>query len=378
MNTLKVLHVASFTGNIGDNANHTGFRATLENNLSVNIEYTEYEIREVFWKKKKFDEAFVKLANSHELVVIGGGNYFELWVENSATGTSIDIELDILEMIETPIIFNALGVDPAQGASSSCIKKFRKFLEYCNQRQKILLSCRNDGSIKTLIEIIGKKYADQFYHVPDAGFFTKVKDHHHPELEPSKKNILLQLAGDMIEERFPNEGIDDISYEKFLQGLADYICTINRENVNFIFVPHIFRDLEIIYKLIESLPDEIRRKNVSVAPYLVGNKGQDYIFDLYSKVDLVLGMRFHANVCALGLKTPCIPLINYRQIDELYTELELDNLKVHVNKKGFSEKLLALSKAILNKEVLYPNELLDKWKRKLDAFHQEIAILLRR
>ncbi len=377
MKKFRVLHVASFTGNIGDNANHTGFRSSLKKHIDRDIEYTEFEIREVFWKHKAFDRSFVELANCHDLVVIGGGNYFELWVDDSATGTSIDITLDLLAEIKSPIIFNALGVDPAQGAKDETVQKFRDFLDYAIESPTIKLSCRNDGSIKTLNEIVGKKYADAFYHVPDSGLFTVVKDTYHPELDPGKKNIVIQIAGDMLETRFPNTEKNDIEFEEFLNSMASYMVRINEVGVNFIFIPHIFRDIGIIDALINKLPDNIRRSNLSVAPYLVGQKGQDYIFDIYKKSDLVLGMRFHANVCGLGLGKACIGLVNYRQIDEFYNEVGLKEFKVFVNKKGFENKLFELSVGILNRSIQMPNNILAPWKNKLEQFHSDISAWLK-
>lgn len=373
---LKVLHVASFTGNIGDNANHTGFRLALETNLGTNIDYTDFEIRKVFWGEKFFDQDFVDLANNHDLVVIGGGNYFELWVEHSQTGTSIDIAMDFLSKIKSPIVFNALGVDPAQGASDVAVAKFRGFLDFVIDSPSMLLSCRNDGSMKTLMEIVGEKYANNFFHVPDAGFFTEVKDYPHPELSSDKKNVVIQIAGDMLEARFPNVQSDDISYKEFLDSLSNYMVEMSKSDVNFIFAPHIFRDLNIIDALMNKLPDSVRRGCVAVAPYLLGQKGQDYIFDLYKKADLILGMRFHASVCGLGLGKPCIGLVNYRQIDELYEELGLPEWKVYVNKQGFAQDLLSLSKGMLSGNAKKQEDLLYSLRTKLDAFHLEIKQML--
>lgn len=378
MKIIRILHVASFTGNIGDNANHTGFRNQLAKCFGefCSINYDEFEIRKVFWGQEDFGEDFTNLANSYDLVVIGGGNYFELWVEDSPTGTSISISLDNLKKIDTPIVFNALGVDPAQGASEVAITKFRIFLDYAIANPKILLSCRNDGSLKTLKEIVGIKYADSFFHVPDAGFFTKVVDNFHPEIKLDRKNILIQLAGDMINVRFSKSSDRSISYEDFLSEMSLYIQSIaNKCNVNFIFVPHIFRDLDVIHSLIDLLPDDIRRSRVSVAPYLTGQDGQDYIFDLYRKVDLVLGMRFHSSVCAIGQNVNCIGLVNYRQIDELYNELGLDNLKIKVN-ESFSSRLDFLTMKFLNDEIKIDFSILDNWENKLLIFHNEIKKLV--
>jgi len=154
--TLKTLHLASFIGNIGDNANHNGFYNFLFQNKDFKFEIDRLEIREFYWKKRFFDKSFVDLVNQYDLLIIGGGNYFELWVENSPTGTSIAIELELLKQIKTTILFNALGVDPGQGISKINIQKFRNFLDLLIER-KDFISIRNDGAKDTIIEYIGKE-----------------------------------------------------------------------------------------------------------------------------------------------------------------------------------------------------------------------------
>lgn len=375
MNTLNVLHVASFSGNIGDNANHAGFKSNLKNKLSpTQLKFTEYEIREVYWGNSKFDSDFVQKANEADLVVIGGGNYFELWVDRSATGCSIDIALKDLEKIETPIIFNALGVDPAQGASVIALDKFRSFLDLVISKPNMILSCRNDGSFEALEKIVGTKYSKAFYHVPDAGLFTKVDDFFHPELVENKKNVLIQVAGDMLDLRFNTALPGTISFERFVHDTAAYIELLVKDvDCNVILCPHIFRDLDVIYKLLGVLDDKTRRTAVKVAPYLQGDVGQSYIFGLYSKCDLVVAMRFHANLCAMGLGVPTIGLVNYRQIEKLYEEMDVVQNVVECNKDTYLNSLVDMTLNHFNGSASIKRPDLEHWKKKLDIFHDYVV-----
>ena len=86
---MNILHIASFSGNIGDNANHMGFRGWFNSMVPQEVIWDNIEIRDFYRGERKWDKSFVDLANNYDLVVIGGGNYFELWVEKSPTGTSI-------------------------------------------------------------------------------------------------------------------------------------------------------------------------------------------------------------------------------------------------------------------------------------------------
>lgn len=338
---LRVLHVASFIGNVGDNANHKGSEFLRSQFLDYEFQITRKEIREFYWKEWIFNsEDFVNEANSYDLVMIGGGNYFELWVENSKTGTSIDLGLEYLQNIKTPILFYSLGCDIGQGVPQANIEKFRIFMDYLTKSEKYFVSVRNDGALSNIEEIYGDRYKNQIIEIPDGGFFTNVANLNHFEIEGEMTNILINVAGDMPEVRFP--GIDGkITYETFTKEFAKVIEKLSIESknsLNFIFAPHIFRDIKTSYDIINNINDKVRRVNVKVAPYLNGDNGHDYIFSLYNQVDLVLGMRFHSNVCSYALKKNVIGLVNYIQISNLYKDINSHEY-VEVNKEGFAEVL---------------------------------------
>lgn len=346
---MKVLHLASFTGNIGDNANHSGFRPWFERVSGCLVEWTNLEIREYYWKEKKFDESFIKLVACFDLLIIGGGNYFELWVENSATGTSIDISPDIFSQIHIPIFFNALGCDEGQGVPASSLEKFTCFLDTLVTSPQYLVTVRNDGAIKTLRKHVAAALADKVFSIPDGGFFVDFEGSGGCYLMPSTKRVGINLASDMADIRFKEFG-DERGFDKFCDEFANMLDTIADEdlNIHYIFFPHIFRDLEIIASVISRLGDKLRRTRVTVAPYLIGVEGARHVFGLYRQCHLTLGMRFHSNVCAIGMGVPVIGLCNYPQIEYLYEEIQYLDYCVSVKKPGFS---MALMRKIL--EAIY-------------------------
>lgn len=215
--------MASFIGNVGDNANHKGSEFLRSQFLDYEFQITRKEIREFYWKEWIFNsEDFVNEANSYDLVMIGGGNYFELWVENSKTGTSIDLGLEYLQNIETPILFYSLGCDLGQGVPQVNIEKFRNFMDYLTNSEKYFVSVRNDGALSNIEKIYANRYKNKIVEIPDGGFFTSVTNLNHFEIEGEMTNTLINVAGDMLEVRFP--GIDGkITYETFTKEFAKVI-----------------------------------------------------------------------------------------------------------------------------------------------------------
>jgi polysaccharide pyruvyl transferase WcaK-like protein len=365
MKNVRVLHLASFDGNIGDNANHFGFYKHLHDNQYFNYEIDKLEIREFYWKKRFFDGSFVSLVNQYDLLIIGGGNYFELWVEDSPTGTSIAIELDLLKNIQTPIFFNSLGVDPGQGASEIELNKFRRFLNTLIERNDFI-SVRNDGAINTLSNLVGEQYLSNIVSAPDAGFFVEVD----PAIKyfEEKKYIAINVATDMEDVRF-NKSNCDLNYNDFLKEFVIFVSVFLTEFVEYeiVFVPHIFRDITFINDILLELDDDVRRRKISVAPLLHGDESHKYVMSIYDSAKLILGNRFHANVCGFGLGTPTIGLVNYIQIENLYREVNNSSV-VDVSKNDFHADLLSLVNKKLTAESGKDFSVRDEMAQKYNVF----------
>lgn len=377
--TIRILHVASFLGNIGDNANHCGFRSSLREKLPFELEFHDLEIRQFYWGELKFDGEFIDLANRYDLVVIGGGNYFELWVENSKSGTSIDLSVSDLKKIKTPILFNALGVDPGQGIPPGNQEKFKKFLDYLLTHEQFLVSVRNDGAIETINSLLGQQYASKVHHVPDAGFAAKSNASLLNQLHANENPLIaINVAGDMIGTRFPKKLSKHCTYNEYLDEMVSTMIGLGEVNqsLEIMFVPHIFRDLRAIADIVDRMPDRLRRTRTKVAPYLTGYEGQRNVLGIYKGSDLTLGTRFHANVCPIGLGTPTIGLSNYRQIDKLYQEIHMENACVKVNEKGFSTNLIEKAICRLDNLDEAQSNSVNKsieMRKKISHFHEIVA-----
>ena len=350
---MKVLHLASFSGNIGDNFNHLGFRFWLQNILKNTIEWTQLEIRDFFWKKRAFDSKFSQYVNQFDLLIIGGGNYFEFWVEESPTGTSLAIPDDVLDEIKIPVFFNALGVDRHQGYSLNSLNKFQKFINKIVNSQKYLVSVRNDGALETMNLFFSEEFVSKIFKVPDPAFYIP-KD---IELQQRtfffesdwEKIISINLASDMDGIRFKD--FPD-SLESFAIEFADFInklLEIDR-SIFLVFIPHIFKDLEIISKLLGYVNDEFRRTRLFVSEYGTGEDHAKTVIELYKKSDLVLGMRFHSNILPITLGIPTIGLFNYPQIEALYKDLDCLDFCCDVRKPGFSQNLMELCNKYANSQ----------------------------
>lgn len=345
---MRILHVASFRGNVGDNANHAGFRPWYERLLCRRADWIEFEIRDVYRKERMFDEKFATLANECDLIVWGGGNYFEFWVEQSPTGTSLAIPEKVFSMINTPMFFNALGVDDAQGFTEETLSRFRQFLHRLLSSSQYLVTVRNDGAMATLKTHAPDLPLERVLPLPDGGFFA-----HYPAKPGGRSGLRIgiNLAGDMLSRRFPGGGRH--TPDSFLSELAEWIAgrwTVDA-TVSFVLLPHIYSDLQVCAALLELLPDQLRRERMRVAAYDTGSNAAEAVFGEYGECDTILGMRFHANVVPIGHGIPTIGLNCYPQIKRLYDELSIPEFCVDVTHPGYAMMINSKINSIIDSEL---------------------------
>lgn len=337
---MKILHIASFHGNIGDNANHKGFRKLLSDRLKSQIEFFEVEIRDFYSERgiSSFnDKSFIQKCNKHDLVIIGGGNYFEINWEYSSTGTTIDITNKSLEMIKPPILFNLLGFDDYKGTSESNILKFESFLRNIIPNEKYFVSLRNDGSIDNFKRLISREFHHKIIEAPDGAFNVNYDLVRPPFISIKRKYIGLNIVKDFIEIRYNSVK----HYKKFIIELKEVIEKFleNHPNHDIIMFSHVPKDIQAISDFITNFNDQFLRKRIIIAPFLSGPQSDEYVFGMYNVCDLIIGMRFHSNVVAVSQNIPTIALSSFKKINKLYEGLDLKSNVLNISEANFKNNL---------------------------------------
>lgn len=363
---MKILHIASFIGNIGDNASHKGFYHIL-NEILNNFTIEKVEIRKFYKNYSKsdkmfFNKTFINYINNFDVCFIGGGGFLDYWVENSQTGTTIDISPEILINIKTPTIFTSIGSNPHKKIPPNNLDKFKYFLDKAIQNKKIHFAFRNDGSMDTIKKNFGAKYLDNFTEILDHGFFYESNNIRERMLD--KKYVAINITEDQIDMlKAKNIELDIENYYNQLKIIVNFI--VNRLKLHIIFVPHIYSDLKAITKLLDFLNDDLIRNNITVAQCMQGFLGADYLFSVYQNSEIVIGTRFHANVCSLALGKPTIGLVALDRIAYLYSFFGIGNNAIKLE-KDFSKKVIG---SFQNLKVL-SKDILNEKKQKTKSFYE--------
>lgn len=337
---MKVLHLASFSGNIGDNASHYGLYKILDELIKIS-EIKRIEIRN-FYKnalgpnKRKFDKSFVVECNKFDLVIFGGGGYLDYWVPKSTTGTTFNISKENLDGIKTPILFSSLGCVPGKSVPHGNKKKFIDFLSEISGKENRFLLLRNDGSMEHLSKNLNFQIPDNFNSILDNGFFY---ENSYEMKLASKPYIALNVSDDQIS----MNGLSASKMKKkdFYKSIAQIISLIiNKKDIDIFFVPHIYRDIFAIKSIINMLSEEHLRHKIHIGSCLLGDLGADINFSIYKNSLFSIGNRFHSNVCSIAMGKHAIGLSALDRVSNMFDSLSLNDSYVTVE-KGFEDKLLS-------------------------------------
>jgi polysaccharide pyruvyl transferase WcaK-like protein len=371
---MRVLHLASFSGNQGDLINHLGFKNWFSHFLNIDPVWHEVEIRQIYRKEITFKEKVIDVANDFDLVVIGGGNYFETWPTNTWSGTSIDINPDSFAEVKAPFFFNALGVDAGQGVSKEAESNFKTMILSLMEREKNLLTVRNDGSLNTLDSLTGISEKSNLFSIPDGGFFIdKIAK------TTNEKTLVINVAADMEKIRYKTEtgGVSN-----FIRLMAQYVNEMQKLNDfdQIIFTQHVIGDLSLITSIMNLIDERIKRHTVAISSYGMNSCNTEELIKIYSNASLILGQRFHANVVGLTQRRPTIGLNTYPQILKLYEELESAEYCAKLESDSDLSNLIELSNLAISNPDGFMKNLnfqLDKMYENTKVKHATIAKWIR-
>ncbi len=361
----KILHIAAFEGNIGDNASHMGFYSILDDVLD-NYSIEKLEIRKSYNNyiaedKLRFDDEFVLLANSFDLVVFGGGGFLDYWVDNSSNGTTIDIELDVLDRIKSKVLITSIGSNPHRKVPKENYKKFKRFLDYVKSSDNVKIALRNDGSVNSIKKDFGASYLEGMEEILDHGYFYS----------PSTKETLAvdsdYIAINITDDQLDMSGGIDSDRDWYYKDLEFLIESLSKFAYKVMLIPHIHQDVEAIGKLLERLPKNLVRQHIIVAPCLQSDYGTDFSFNLYKNAKYVIASRYHANVCSIKFDKPTIGLSPLPRIE--YTHYQFTAVENNIEiKEGFSKEIVSLIKD--SHVIKVDKNKLDYWKNKTMMFYK--------
>jgi len=314
---MRILHIASFIGNIGDNASHIGFSNILDS-LNVSYQVERLEIRRFYKRYVKddaldFDESMARKFNCFDIVVIGGGGFLDYWVDNSKSGTTLDFDSEFISLITTKVLIASVGAYPHREVPIGNIELFKTFINSLMSSKNFKVFLRNDGSLPHLVKSVDDRIQGEVTELADHAFF-----YNENKLKESRLKDINYVAVNISDDQLDMNNIYDCSVnkDKYISEISKLIIHIYEEfGYKTILIPHIHQDLRIIDRILSSLDVDFLRSNVFIAPCLQTDVGAEEVLSYYKHAQLVIASRFHAAVISLVFQKK---VINVSALDRVH------------------------------------------------------------
>ena len=347
---MRIIHIASHKGNIGDIFNHAGFYQYLDKIFDKKYSIEKIELRDFYYSaknKKNFDKVFADYINTFDLCIIGGGGFFDAQWDNSQTGTTLDFSVDFINSVKIPVIVNAMGYHEYPDKTNEIIcQKFNNFLNKILDKSNWLVSVRNDGSFERIEKRYKNIALNKILKVPDNAFFTILQP---PRLfNPIQREsgvIGICVTNDLFS-KYYNGNIKTTDFNRIIANFVNNQAKCQRK---IIFFPHTPDDINTINEVLRYVDGYTKRNQIVIAPFEASDIQSVYnLAEYYKRCDFIIGMRFHSIIMGINLNIPTIALAGHQQIEGLFSELNLSDFCIKVNKTDIDEKLNVIINNLLN------------------------------
>lgn len=376
---MNIIHIASFKGNIGDTINHVGFYQGLNRYLTSSYLINQIEIRKFYnnCQELKFNSNLAKKINKNNLLILGGGGFFDVRWNNSATGTTLDMSNEFIEQIKIPVLFNGIGFHCFGESRQNriALKKFYDFIMEVKRKSNWKITLRNDGSAKRMVNIYGKDIIKSIETVPDNGFFFCTSNYF-----CMKKNgitIGVNFTSDLFEKIFTS----GITEHSFIDDIVKILNILLERGYKIIFFAHTPQDIDIIYQCKKEIKNHFFREQIILAPYYPFDEaGARQLESYYRLCDVIIAMRFHANILAFQSGIPVVSLAGHEQIETLCEELGTKKYCVRIGENQYTEKVIEILDSFLENSHYYMIKVKEKMnilKREQERYIKEIQQFVR-
>lgn len=306
-------------GNAGDTVLSECVRRIFDSELKVGS-----------WNKitvsDKVNKKLINRINETKALVIGGGGLFLPDTNrNSISGWQWAISKEDLERIEVPIIIFSVGYNYFRGQ-----KPGKLFVDNLNAivEKSGFVGLRNGGSVRNVKQLLSPELKEKVVYQPCITTMIRII---YPDIPPKKTTgkVAFNFAFDRADKRFADK------QKTIISEIVKSVYQIKNKGYEIYIVAHCAADLTVLTEMQDT--KDIHIVNASCWSY-------DKLILFYNEIDVVLGMRGHAQMIPFGLNCHIISLGSHdkmrwflEDIDatDWYIELseDIENLSERITKK---------------------------------------------
>ncbi len=337
----NILYLRKESGTSSKKASHVSYYSSWENAgdtvLSKCVRKTINQNVKTSWNLIKLTdpvtEPVIRQINKTSSLIIGGGGVLLPDSNpNSVSGWQWAIDPDYWQKIKVPVIVFAIGYNYFKGQDNSTL--FIKNLEELVKRADFF-SLRNHGSIRKVKELLPEYLHEKIHHQPCP---TTIIRKLYPDLPVKResKKIGINIAFDRYERRFGN------NIYLILDQIALALNTIKTQGYEIYNVCHLENDRKFEISLEKR---NVKFKTVNLQ-YALPNK----VYNFYNNIELMMGMRGHAQMIPFGVNTKIISLGTHEKLAYFLEDIDAMDwyIDVHHNPSGLADIILEKFTAMMN------------------------------
>ena len=354
----NIFYLKNESGNSSKKASHVSYYSGWENTGDTVLSKC---VRKTFNLKVKNGWNLIKLTDpvnenvvhkinrTSYLVIGGGGVLLPDSNRNSISGWQWAVDPAYWSKIKVPVIVYAIGYNYFEGQQNS--ELFIRNLKELVKRADFF-SLRNHGSIRKVKELLPDHLHDKIYYQPCPTTIIKKLYPNLPEKKSSKK-VGINLAFDRYERRFGK------NIYLILDQIALAMKTIEEQGYEIINICHLENDRKFEISL--------EKRNVRYQTVNLQYMLPDKVYDSYNNIELMLGMRGHAQMIPFGVSTKIISLGTHKKLAYFLEDIDALDWYIDVSKspEHLADSIMEKFNTIMNSEKLNTEQRIEQQQARL-------------
>lgn len=334
-----ISHVTYYKiGNVGDTVLSQCVRKTLQQLCEIE----SYDLIEV--NEPVTNKVIEKINESEFLIIGGGGLFLPDTNENPISGWQWAISEENLNKIQVPIVIYAVGYNYFRGQEHDSFfdKNLKLIIKDSN-----FVGLRNHGSCRVIRDILSDdiEFQSKIRYQPCPTTLIRYIYSDIPDKKETK-NIALNIAFDRIELRLGNDK------DLILSEISSAMLELEKKGYKIIYVAHCNIDMKFIPYL--------NQAGVHYKKYNISEWFPKKVIEFYNNMDLVFGMRGHAQMIPFGLNCEIISLGSHDKMRWFLEDIDALDWYIELTKAPIS-----LKKEIVEKFLLVHEKESEKTKNRL-------------
>ena len=286
-----------------------------------------------------------RINNTSALIIGGGGLFLPDTNRNNISGWQWAVSEELLHEIECPVIVYSVGYNFFRGQTNSPLF-IRNLTALCEKAEFIGL--RNHGSIRAVRSLLPEHLREKVIFQPCTT--TVIRKLYGNALGPkiASRKIAVNMAFDRAERRYGERK------EVILNGVARFCKLLEKKGYQILFVCHMDSDAEFFPYL--------DKWNINYTVCNLANAWSGKVMRFYNGVEVVIGMRGHAQMIPFGTNCEIITLGSHEKMKWFLEDIHAEDWYVDLNRTDvdITEELLRVFENVHEKNDLKTKEQLLK------------------